>query len=47
MRNFIQIGLHFFYIFLIIFFCLEILVRVWGYADMYFYDPIYRPFVKS
>jgi hypothetical protein len=26
---------------------LEILVRVWGYATMYFYDPIYLPFSKS
>ena len=47
MRNIIRIGLYIFYICLIIFFCLEILVRVWGYADMYFYDPIYKPFAKS
>jgi len=26
---------------------LEILVRVWGYSTMYFYDPIYLPFSKS
>jgi hypothetical protein len=39
--------LYFFYIFLIIFFFLEIMVRVWGYADMYLYDPIYQPYNKS
>ncbi|MHB9073455.1 MAG: SGNH/GDSL hydrolase family protein [Desulfobaccales bacterium] len=47
MRNILRTGLYFLYICLIIFFSLEILVRVWGYADMYFYDPIYMPFNKS
>jgi hypothetical protein len=32
---------------LVIFVCLEILVRVWGYSRMYFYDPIYLPYEKS
>lgn len=27
--------------------CLEGLVRVWGYSDMYLYDPIYLPYAKS
>ncbi|MHB8068470.1 MAG: GDSL-type esterase/lipase family protein [Desulfobaccales bacterium] len=27
--------------------CLEALVRVWGYSEMYLYDPIYMPFAKS
>jgi hypothetical protein len=26
---------------------LEILVRVWGYSDRFFYDPIYLPYGKS
>jgi hypothetical protein len=47
MRNFVRTGLYFLYIFLVIFFFLEILVRVWGYSNMYFYDPIYMPFSKS
>jgi hypothetical protein len=47
MRNILRAGLYLLYIFLVIFFFLEILVRVWGYADMYSYDPIYMPFSKS
>lgn len=47
MRNILRTCLYLLYTFLIIFFSLEILVRVWGYADMYFYDPIYMPFSKS
>jgi len=47
MRKILRTSLYFLYIFLVIFFCLEILVRVWGYADMYFYDPIYQPFSES
>ena len=35
------------YLFFIIFVSLEILVRFWGYADMYLYDPIYMPFGPS
>ena len=27
--------------------CLEVLVRVWGYSEMYLYDPIYMPYAKS
>jgi hypothetical protein len=47
MRNLIRSSLYFLYIFLIIFFFLEILIRIWGYADMYFYDPIYMPFSQG
>jgi hypothetical protein len=47
MRNMLRTGLYLLYIFLIILFSLEILVRFWGYTDMYFYDPIYMPFSKS
>lgn len=47
MHKVLRTILYFLYIPLIIFFCLEILVRVWGYANMYFYDPIYMPFSKS
>jgi lysophospholipase L1-like esterase len=32
---------------LIILVCLEALVRVWGYSEMYLYDPIYMPFAQS
>jgi lysophospholipase L1-like esterase len=32
---------------LIVLFCLEVLVRLWGYSEMYLYDPIYMPFAKS
>jgi lysophospholipase L1-like esterase len=34
-------------ILLIITGCLEGLVRLWGYSDMYLYDPIYLPYPKS
>ncbi|MEW6658029.1 MAG: SGNH/GDSL hydrolase family protein [Thermodesulfobacteriota bacterium] len=27
--------------------CLEVLVRFWGYSQMYLYDPIYMPCAKS
>lgn len=47
MKRFLRGILYFFYIFLIIFFLLEVLVRIWGYSDMYLYDPIYMPFAKS
>ncbi|MDD2903781.1 MAG: SGNH/GDSL hydrolase family protein [Syntrophales bacterium] len=32
---------------LIILVCLEALVRLWGYSEMYLYDPIYRPCPES
>lgn len=32
---------------LVILICLEVLVRIWGYSEMYLYDPIYMPFAKS
>ena len=35
------------YMSLIILVCLEALVRLWGYSEMYLYDPIYMPFAKS
>lgn len=47
MRKILRSSLYLLYTFLIILVCLEILVRIWGYADMYFYDPIYMPFSKS
>jgi lysophospholipase L1-like esterase len=27
--------------------CLEVLVRLWGYSQMYLYDPIYMPYAQS
>jgi hypothetical protein len=27
--------------------CLEVLLRLWGYSNMYLYDPIYIPFLQS
>jgi len=47
MRTILRTCLYFLYIFLVIFFFLEILVRIWGYSDMYFYDPIYMSFSQS
>lgn len=35
------------YMSLIILVCLEVSVRVWGYSEMYLYDPIYMPFTQS
>ncbi len=35
------------YLGLIILVCLEVLVRLWGYSEMYLYDPIYMPYAKS
>jgi len=32
---------------LVILICLEALVRVWGYSEMYLYDPIYMPYAQS
>ncbi|MGA9754299.1 MAG: hypothetical protein WBV23_04070 [Desulfobaccales bacterium] len=46
MRKFISVFFYSFYLLLAIFVCLEILVRGWGYAGMYFYDPIYMPYKK-
>jgi lysophospholipase L1-like esterase len=39
--------LYLLYLSLIILVCLEGLVRLWGYSEMYRYDPIYMPFAKS
>jgi GDSL-like Lipase/Acylhydrolase family len=39
--------LYVFYLSLIILVCLEGLVRLWGYAEMYLYDPIYLPYARS
>jgi lysophospholipase L1-like esterase len=36
-----------FLVILIILVCLEALVRVWGYSEMYLYDPIYMPYPKN
>ena len=33
--------------FVVILISLEILVRVWGYSQRYFYDPMYMPYGKS
>ncbi|MCX5893150.1 MAG: SGNH/GDSL hydrolase family protein [Deltaproteobacteria bacterium] len=35
------------FISLIILVCLEVMVRLWGYSEMYLYDPIYMPYAKS
>jgi len=47
MRKITRIFLYSFYVLLITFVLLEILVRIWGYSRMYFYDPIYMPYSKS
>jgi hypothetical protein len=47
MKRFLHGILYFFYIFLIVFVLLEVLVRIWGYSDMYLYDPIYMAFPAS
>jgi lysophospholipase L1-like esterase len=47
MKKFLRAILYFFYTLLIIFVLSEVLVRIWGYSDMYLYDPIYMPFAKS
>ncbi|MFI5332135.1 MAG: SGNH/GDSL hydrolase family protein [Desulfobaccales bacterium] len=39
--------LYVFYLSLIILVCLEVLVRLSGYAEMYLYDPIYLPYTKN
>ncbi len=39
--------LYMFYLSLIILVCLEALVRLWGYAEMYLYDPIYLHYAQS
>ena len=45
-----RVARFFFYCFsmlAVILISLEILVRVWGYSQRYFYDPIYMPYDKS
>lgn len=43
MRTIGRVLLYCVYLILIIFFSLEIMVRLLGYADRYYYDPIYQP----
>jgi lysophospholipase L1-like esterase len=43
----IRKTLSFVLVMVIILACLEVLVRVWGYSEMYLYDPIYMPFAQS
>jgi lysophospholipase L1-like esterase len=47
MARLIKALLYALYLSLIILVCLEVLVRLWGYAEMYLYDPIYMPFAKG
>lgn len=45
-----RIGKALFYVLcvsFIILVCLEVLVRLWGYSEMYLYDPIYMPCTQS
>jgi hypothetical protein len=44
MRTLTRVCLFLIYMLLIILLFLEILVRVWGYSERYFYDPIYLPY---
>jgi hypothetical protein len=44
MRTLTRFGLLLIYMLLFILVFLEILVRVWGYSQRYFYDPIYLPY---
>jgi GDSL-like Lipase/Acylhydrolase len=47
MRKVARVFFYCFSMLVLILVFLEILVRVWGYSRMYFYDPIYMPYGKS
>lgn len=47
MRKIGKLLLYGVYLIGIMFLSLEIMVRIWGYAEIYFYDPIYLPFEKT
>lgn len=47
MRKLLKLLLFAVYIILATAVLLEIAVRLWGYAEMYLYDPVYMPFPKS